>query len=219
MPVPHPPPVEVADLVPPDAAGTSDAWVAGYLWLRAGRHDLAWAWWEEVPARDAARTEVSRAASLRERGQHGEAEVRDRRALGSASDPSVGAAASVSLVADAVGRADPDGSRRRLAEATAAVDPLSFDDAGDRQRIRLGWVTAEVALLVGEQVEVELPRVGPDGELVVPRVYRAGTRHHLAKGLMFAGVVHRSPRDLDRAAQLAPVGWRWAVDLARADLD
>jgi hypothetical protein len=63
-----------------------------------------------------------------------------------------------------------------------------------------------------------LPRIGPDGAVTVPGYYSAGSKHHLAKGLLFAGVAHGDVTTLAAAARLAAPGLEWAVHLATADL-
>lgn len=196
------------------------AWRNGYLWMRLGRHDHAWDWWSRVDdPRFATQVHVSRASSLRELRLHRSAELEDRAAVEADLDGGwEAAAARIGLVADAVGQGDVRGANDRLADAVDAVRALPDDLPADRQRVRLGWVACEVALLTGGVPAVRLPHVDRDGDLALPDEYRAGSNHHVAKGLLFAGVLSRSVATLDAAASLAPPGLEWAVHLARADL-
>lgn len=203
---------------PPD--GPERAWRNGYLWMRLARYDHAWRWWALVDdPRLATRVHASRASSLRELRLHRSADLEDGAALEASSGPGwERAAALIGRVADAVGQGDPAEANARLADALDAVRDLPDDLPADRQRIRLGWVACEVALLTGGIPAVALPHVDRDGEVATPGVYRAGSDHHLAKGLLFAGVLSRELRMLEVAADLAPPGLAWAVHLARADL-
>jgi hypothetical protein len=209
----RPPPEDVSDLIPADSV--RGAWASGYLWMRAGRYDLAWRSWERCPSDP--RVHVSRGAACRELGLHDRAERHDLSAAASV-DPAVSAAAAVGLVADAVGRGALDEARSRLDRARRAVSNLDRAPAAGRQRIRLGWVEVEVMLLAGDEPETPLPQLTKTGAIAGPPHYGAGTRHHLAKGLLFAGVVRRDLLALGRAATMASPGLRWAVHLARVDL-
>lgn len=237
MTPPEPPPDRTAHLALPEWDGAqadppARAWRHGYLWMRLGRHDHAWGWWALVDdPRLATRVHASRASSLRELRLHRRADLEDAAALEASPEPGwERTAALIGRVADAVGEGDPGAADARLADALDAVrdlphdlpqDPphdLPHDLPADRQRIRLGWVACEVALLTGGVPAVALPHVDRDGEVATPPVYRAGSDHHLAKGLLFAGVLSRDLRVLEVAADLAPPGLAWAVHLARADL-
>ena len=204
-----------------DRSAPELAWRAGYRWMRLGRHDHAWAWWERVDdPLLATRVHVSRAASLRELRLHRSAQLEDQAAVeADLADGWEVAGARIGLVADAVGEGDVREANDRLLGAVESVRVLPEDLPSDRQRIRLGWVACEVALMTGGVPAVRLPHFDRDGELSAPSEYRAGSDHHLAKGLLFAGVLARDPGVLDVAAGLAPPGLVWAVHLARADLD
>ena len=76
---------------------------------------------------------------------------------------------------------------------------------------------AEVALLANERPHVDLPRLERE-HIIVPDDYDSGSQHHLAKGLLFAGVIDRDRTALDAAAELAPPCLLWAVHLARRDV-
>lgn len=226
MTPPEPPPDRVGRLRLPEwddappASPAEAAWRNGELWMRLARYDHAWAWWALVddPAL-AARVHVSRGSSLRELRLHRSALLEDRTALEVVPEGGwARAAALIGLVADAVGEGDRDAANDRLVAAVDAVGALPDDPPGNRQRIRLGWVACEVALLTGGVPAVALPHVDRDGQVSAPAVYRAGSDHHLAKGLLFAGVLSRDAGALEVAAELAPPGLAWAVHLARADL-
>jgi hypothetical protein len=196
------------------------AWRHGYVWLRIGRHDLAHAWWDQVDEPEiAARVHASRGSSLRELGLHDRAEDEDHAGLSVASSARDVAALRIGLVADAVGRAEAAEVGTRLRQARRAVAATVAGTGRDRQHIRLGWVQTEVALLTGvESPMPSLPDLGDGGAVRVPEHYRAGTVHHLAKGLLFAGVARPDVRALDAALALAPPGLVWAVHLALADI-
>lgn len=202
----------------PPASEDEQRWRLGYLWMRLGRYDRAFRAWStvvEAGLRSVVRS--SRATALRELGLHERAQAEDRAAGTLASTAFDHARVAVGLVADAVGLLDRDGAGARLRDARRAVSALDVSRAADRQRIRLGWVEAEVALLAGGPYPADLPRW--DGQDVhAPAVYDAGSQHHLAKGLAFAGLLARDLMTLDEAARRAPRGLAWAVHLARADL-
>jgi hypothetical protein len=86
------------------------------------------------------------------------------------------------LAADAVGLGQAEAAAVRLAEAAALVE-----DRPDwwRQRVRAGWVRAEVALLEGRAADA----VVAAGE-AVELAEQSGAPRHVAKGLLFLGVAH-----------------------------
>lgn len=217
-----------ARLLPPDvdltsgwrSAGGSAVWRA-VVWGRLGRGDLA------VDQLDAvtdpslqAWIGAERGRILRELGLHAAAEERELAALELAEDPVDAAMLRVSLAADAVGHGDAGVAAERLATAQAAVAALHDGPRAARQRLRLGWVTTEVALLTGAPV----PSAGMPswddvaGEPVLGADLRWGSTFHRVKALLFAGVVRSDVRLLDAAAREAPAVLAWAVHLARADL-
>ncbi len=132
--LPPPPPDDaLAWLLPPDVdldAGwrhpaARPVW-HGVVWSRLGRADLAFAHFDRV-ALPALQPWIAaeRGRVLRELGLHAAAEALGWPALRAADDPDDAAMLRVSLVADAVGRADPDRATRRLAAARAAVHALA----------------------------------------------------------------------------------------------
>jgi len=192
----------------------------GVVWGRLGRGDLAWRWFELVQA-PALEPWIAgeRGRLVRELGGHGAAEELELAALPAAVDPIDGAMLWVSLAADAVGRADAELARQRLARAQTLLAAQPDSPRRDRQLLRAGWVEVEVALLTGAEPPTHLlPRLRADGELELPAPYRSGSRFHTAKGCLFAGVVRREPELLHRAGDLAPPALLWAVHLARASL-
>ena len=117
------------------------------------------------------------------------------------------------LVSDAVGMNDRDAAARALVEADVLVS--AHDDGWWRQRVRLGWAKAEVALLDDQPEEAAVLAAGS-----VEQAERARAPRHVAKGLLFQGVAELSagspeaPATLRRAATLAeglsalPVVWQ-----------
>jgi hypothetical protein len=245
---PLPPTADLAALLPPDvdlAAGrglradappedVEEVWY-GVVWGRLGRGDLAWAWWDR---RDTPSLRpwlaAERGRLLRELGGHVTAEQLEQAALVGATDPLDRVMLRASLAADAVGQADPDLARRHLASARRELTAQPWSPRRDRQWLRVGWVTIEIALLTGEaDPPVALPSwrpgVGthPNGsmrtrggrdDLLLPPAYRSGSRFHVAKGCLFAGVLHGDRGLLSLAADLSPPALLWGVHLARAAL-
>jgi tetratricopeptide (TPR) repeat protein len=140
---------------------------------------------------------TARASHLRQLARHAEAEDLDRAALRLApagpAAPEACADALVGLVADAVGRYDTAAARRRLATAGEYVATLpaaagaGATGAGGgrhwRARIRLAWVSAEVALLCERPAEAAVSCTA-----AVRRSLAAGAPRHLVKSLLFRGV-------------------------------
>ncbi len=167
------------------------------------------------------------ASLLRQVGRHMQAEAHDERGLRLANAaPLPGALEAVldcqvGLVADAVGQADVPTARRRLDVARATAEGLG--SALWRPRLRVQWVTAEVALLVGAADAAVAAGAAAVGAAEAARAPR-----HLAKGLLFLGVASLAAGDrdngvahLERAAALAgdvgalPLVWPANAVLAR----
>lgn len=85
------------------------------------------------------------------------------------------------LASDAVGLDDGEDAVRRLAEATAVLPGRG--DEWWRQRVRLGWGTAEVALIEG-RVEDAAAHAAE----AVQRAENARAPRHVAKGLLLMGL-------------------------------
>jgi hypothetical protein len=243
---PLPPTAELVALLPPDVdlsmgrglrpdappEEVAQVWY-GVVWGRLGRGDLAWAWWDGS-ATPSLRPWLAaeRGRLLRELGGHVAAQQLEQAARVRATDPLDRVMLTVSLAADAVGQADADLARRHLASARRELTTQPWSPRRDRQWLRFGWVAVEIALLTGvRDPSVALPswrprddprsnqpsRSGRDAkELLLPSAYRSGSRFHVAKGCLFAGVVRADPGLLALAADLSPPALLWGVHLARA---
>lgn len=117
----------------------------------------------------------------RQLGRHAAARETDLRGL-SLTD-GVGEAAfdcRLGLAADAVGLGDVASATAELAEAASLVPGR---DDWWRQRVRLDWVRAEVALLEGNTAQAV-----ESAEAAVAGAEEARAPRHVAKGLLFLGV-------------------------------
>jgi hypothetical protein len=192
----------------------------GIVWSRLGRGDLAWAHWDRVQLAELQPwIAAERGRVVRELGLHARAEALEWPALLAATDPVDQAMLRVSLVADAVGAGDLDRAERRLEAAREAVAAAPEGPRTARQRLRLTWVGVEVAYLRAQPPSADgLPWWDVDVDApAFPDDHRWGSGFHTAKGLLFAGIVHRDLRLLDAGAAIAPPVLRWAIELARAD--
>jgi hypothetical protein len=130
------------------------------------------------------------------------------------------------LAADAVGLGEEQAATARLAEATALAEGRV---EWWRQRVRLGWVRAEVALLGGRPDEAAAA-----AHEAVELAEHSGAPRHVAKGLLFLGVSQveagrpeEAAATLRRAALLAeslgtlPLQWpvRAVLGALVADVD
>jgi tetratricopeptide (TPR) repeat protein len=117
----------------------------------------------------------------RQLGRHGVAQGYDERALeGSEGAGEAGFDALLGLAADAVGLGDGGTAAARLAEAAALAEGRA---EWWRQRVRLGWVRAEVALLDGRPEAAVTA-----AHEAVDLAEHSGAPRHVAKGLLFLGV-------------------------------
>jgi hypothetical protein len=224
------PPVPDADalavLLPPDvdlASGwrheaARPVWY-GVVWGRLGRGDLAWAHLDRVQLPTLAPwIAAERGRIVRELGLHAVAERFEMPALLTATDPVDAAMLRVSLVADAVGLGDVDRAVRRLTAARTAVAELPEGPRAARQRLRLSWVTTEVAFLTRTAPPDDAARWDETaGAPVLPADAEHGSSFHRAKALLFGGIVRDDDRLLAAAADRAAPVIAWAVHLARAD--
>jgi tetratricopeptide (TPR) repeat protein len=139
----------------------------------------------------------------RQLGRHAVARESDQQAL-ALTDGSGEAAydALLGLGSDAIGLDQVDEARAQVGRAAALLP-----DRGDewwRQRVRLGWAQAEIALLEGD-VEEAVVRA----RAAVDRAEAARAPRHVAKGLLIQGIAEVSgddeeaPATLRRAATLA----------------
>ena len=128
----------------------------------------------------------------RQLGRHSVAQGYDEMALeGSAGEGEAGFDGQLGLAADAVGLGEREEATSRLAEAE-----LLADDRPDwwRQRVRLGWVRAEVALLHGRADEAAAAAAA-----AVELAEHSGAPRHVAKGLLFLGVAQVEAGRTDEA--------------------
>ncbi len=222
-----PPAAALKALLPPDVdldgqlrhEAAREVWI-GVVWGRLGRGDHAWAYFDQVRQPELQPwIGAERGRLLRELGQHREAEAIEGEALTRADDPVDAAMLRISLAADAVGIGDVTTATSRLRAARAAVAHLPDGPRAARQRLRLCWVSVEVAWLRDDPPPREGLPVWDDGFEApwFPPDHAAGSTFHAAKGLLFGGAVRADPRLLDAAAREAPPALLWAVHLARAD--
>jgi tetratricopeptide (TPR) repeat protein len=141
----------------------------------------------------AALGEATFASVLRQIGRHAQARTHDELALAlSDAQGEAGFDALLGLAADAVGL----GEAAVATESLAAAQSLALGRSDRwRQRVRLGWVRAEIALLEGRPREaVELAGAAVD------LAEQSGAPRHVAKGLLFQGVAQVESGRLDAAA-------------------
>ena len=122
----------------------------------------------------------------RQLGRHAVARASDLEAL-ALSDGTGEAAfdAQLGLASDAVGLDEPDEAGSRLQQARALV-PARADEWW-RQRVRLGWAEAEIALLDGQVDEAVVTATA-----AVDRAEGARAPRHVAKGLLILGIAQVS---------------------------
>jgi hypothetical protein len=99
------------------------------------------------------------------------------------------------LTSDAVGAGRLDDARERLAQSEAVIE----GHGGDwwRQRVRLNWARAEVALLAEQPHDAILAAAG-----AVRGAEAARAPRHVAKGLLFQGVAELQSGSEDAIATL-----------------
>lgn len=203
---------------------------AGVVWSRLARGDLASRCWQaaadgldpaaEPPAARPAWLAAERGRVLRELGLHEAAAQVELPALTRTADPVDRAMLLLSLAADAIGHGDAAAARawhdRALVRLAAAPDT----PRAARQQLRAVWVRIELALLTGAPDDAAgLPGWEPGHQRPwFPAAYAHGTDFHAAKGLLFAGVLHRDLTLLDEAAHRAPPVLAWGIQLARHDV-
>jgi tetratricopeptide (TPR) repeat protein len=139
----------------------------------------------------------------RQLGRHRVARDADQTALDLSDGTGEGAFdAQLGLAADAVGLEDLDEAIERATLAEQLVPERS--DEWWRQRVRLGWVQADIALLEGRADEAAAV-----ASAAVDRAEVARAPRHVAKGLLYLGIAQVSgdqpeaPQTLRRAATLA----------------
>jgi tetratricopeptide (TPR) repeat protein len=137
--------------------------------------------------------EATLASIHRQLGGHATARAHDEIAL-TLSD-AVGEAgfdALLGLSADAVGLGEAAAAQDHLAAAAALA---GHHPEWWRQRVRVGWVQTEVALLEGRPNDAVVAAAAS-----VDRAERAGAPRHVAKGLLFQGVALVEAGQHDAAA-------------------
>ncbi|MDQ1703040.1 MAG: hypothetical protein QOF57_2292 [Frankiaceae bacterium] len=137
----------------------------------------------------------------RQLGRHAVARDYDERGLALADAGEAGFDCRLGLAADAVGLDEVDVAK---AELEAAAELVEGRDDWWRQRVRLDWVRAEVALLEGDA-----DAAVNAASTAVDRAEGARAPRHVAKGLLFLGVAQvqagseEAANTLRRAATLA----------------
>jgi len=204
--------VELAHAHGQDAEATAAAWLLGVCLSASGRYGsamtvlepLAWSEPEAPDRRLFASLAASTLASVsRQLGRHTEGRAIDERALILAGEaPEARFDAILGMAADAVGLGEITAAEAALGEAVALCDGRSD---WWRQRVRLDWVRAEIALL-RERPSEAVSRATS----AVSHAEVSGAPRHVAKGLLFLGVAQVQVGDVDdashslrRSAQLA----------------
>ncbi|HVE64436.1 MAG TPA: hypothetical protein VNB94_11625 [Mycobacteriales bacterium] len=119
----------------------------------------------------------------RQLGRHSEAREADQRGAALTEGGESAFACRLGLAADAVGLGEADAARAEM-EAAIALLPERPTEWW-RQRVRLDWVRAEVALLDDD------PKTAISAaEAAVERAEKARAPRHVAKSLLFQGVAH-----------------------------
>jgi hypothetical protein len=184
-----------------EAAGAG--WLLGVCLSSAGRYGSALEVPDPLVAGDGsaesrvlgALASATVASVHRQLGRHTVAQGYDEGALeGSGGTGEAGFDALLGLAADAVGLGDAGTAAGRLDEASTLCG-----DRADwwRQRVRLGWVRAEVALLEGRPEDAFTA-----AHEAVDLAEHSGAPRHVTKGLLFQGVAQVEAGHLAEAAAL-----------------
>ena len=202
-----------------EAAGAG--WLLGVCLSSAGRYGSALEVLQPIAAPEdeitaerqvfASLAAASIASVHRQLGRHAVARRYDEQGL--ARTDGTGEAAFdclLGLAADAVGLGEKGPAQEHLAVAQALVDgrPDWW-----RQRVRLGWLDAEVGLLVGDG-----ETAAAAAEQAVDLAERSGAPRHVAKGLLFLGVAQLEAGRLDDAATALKRGGLLAESLGTLPL-
>ncbi len=205
--------VELARSTEREAEAMAAAWMLGVSLSSAGRYGSALAVLEPVAGHGkgqppdrmlfAALSSATIGSVHRQLGRHEVARSHDERALDLAGGSAEAAFdAHLGLATDAIGLDDAAVARTEMDRAAALVE-----DRRDwwRQRVRLRWVRAELALLTGSAAAA---LEAADSAVTVAE--GAGAPRHVAKSLLFQGVaevqggdVAQATSTLRRAATLA----------------
>jgi tetratricopeptide (TPR) repeat protein len=202
-----------------EAAGAG--WLLGVCLSSAGRYGSALEVLEPIAAPEgdaapelqifAALASASIASVHRQLGRHETARAYDEQGL--ARTDRTGEAAFdclLGLAADAVGLGDKAAAQEHLAAAQTLAEGRA---EWWRQRVRLGWLDAEVALLVGDG-----ETAATAAEQAVDLAERSGAPRHVAKGLLFLGVALVEAGRLDEAATALKRGGLLAESLGTLPL-
>jgi tetratricopeptide (TPR) repeat protein len=195
--------VEAAHESGRDDEATAAAWLLGVALGAAGRYGSALAVLEPLAERAAvdhparrlfASLAASTAASVhRQLGRHAAARELDEQAEALAGDAAEALFdARLGLAADAVGLGDATTAKSRLDQATALLEGRSD---WWRQRVRVLWVRAEIALLTGDPTAAVKA-----AETAVTLAEGSGAPRHVAKSLLFLGVAQVQGGDPTEAA-------------------
>jgi tetratricopeptide (TPR) repeat protein len=131
----------------------------------------------------------------RQLGRHDEARAHDEVALAlSAASGEAGFDALLGLAADAVGLGEAAAARDHLEAARALTNGHA---EWWRQRVRVGWVQAEVALLEGRADDAIRTAAAS-----VDLAEQVGAPRHVAKGLLFQGVAQVEAGHHEQAATI-----------------
>jgi tetratricopeptide (TPR) repeat protein len=181
--------VETAVAADLPAEASAAGWLLGVCLSSAGRYGPALTVLEPLVAATgtpesrvlAALSAATVASVHRQLGRHAVAQGYDETALaGSQGRGEAGFDALLGLAADAVGLGDEATAAGRLAEASGLAEGRSD---WWRQRVRLGWVRAEIELLGGRPDEAIAA-----AQASVELAEHSGAPRHVAKGLLFLGV-------------------------------
>lgn len=196
--------VELAHAQGRDAEATAAAWLLGVCLGAAGRYGAATAVLEPLANANSAEPERRLFSSLaaatlasvyRQLGRHADGRAIDTRALELAEDAEEARFdALLGLAADAVGLGEPDTAEHALSEATALA---AVRADWWRQRVRLDWVRAEIALLREHPADAVARAAA-----AVTLAETSGAPRHVAKGLLFGGVAHVQNGDVDEAVAM-----------------
>lgn len=204
--------VELAHAAGRDAEATAAAWLLGVCLASAGRFGAALSVLDPLAAHDptepqrrmfCALSAATVASIHRQLGRHEDGRRHDERALALAdATPEAQFDAMLGLAADSVGLDDAPAATEHLADAARLTEARP---EWWRQRVRLDWVRAEVALLTDQPAEA----VTAAGAAIA-LAEQSGAPRHVAKGLLFLGVAQvqvgeetEAAPTLRRAASLA----------------
>ena len=203
------------------AEASAAGWLLGVCLSSAGRYGSALQILEPVatPEGDvgpelqifAALASASMASVHRQLGRHAVARSYDEQGL-ARTDGSGEAAFDclLGLAADAVGLGEKAAAQEHLAAAQKLAEGRA---EWWRQRVRLGWLDAEVGLLVGDGEAAVTA-----AEQAVDLAERSGAPRHVAKGLLFLGVAQVEAGRLDDAATALKRGGLLAESLGTLPL-